>query len=164
MLNLVLGIGVSSTNYGDISTAQNNVNTAISAFATNLSIGESLYGSDIIPIAKDVDLVTFVDYMWTLSAVSMSQAGIIQIPLVTNYDLSNATLLDADNNVILSGDLSSYVIGTNLSYVDVSLIDDDQQVTLNYKPLVGSDGGNNIITNKQGLIFLNSLVVNAAAA
>jgi len=163
-VSLNMTIGVSSTNSNDLSTVFNSANSAVTAFTTSMTIGQSLYTSDIASVVKAINLVKYVDFTWSLSEKVLSQAGLIQLPLITNYDVSNATLLNASGGTIASGNLGSYVSGNQFNYTDTAIQSSDQNVTLNYRNLLGDDGGNNILIQNLQLVYLNSLNINTLAA
>lgn len=125
VVNSNINVGVlNNTLFTSQSNVINNVNTSTGAFFSSLKISGSLYMSEMSNAIEAPPAPIF--------ATGVPSAGQLNITLQNNFDVSNAELEDALGNVILSGDLSSYVTGNQFLYQNQTLT--SQTYTLYYKP------------------------------
>ena len=144
-------LGLTNASLGDLSTPTNAENTAITQFYTKIHIGNNMRGSARDAAAMAVSGVVYANCIESLSTFVTSSAGAITIPLILNPDLTNCTLVDADGNVLFSGDGTAKNINGNFQFLEAATFP-DQQCTLTY-----AANSQDILVSPYQVIVLQSL-------
>ncbi len=151
--------GIAGTIFNPPTSAINDVSISTNTYFQALRIGESIYTSELDTILSAITNIQYVNIATTISTSAFSTSGLIKIPLIQNPDLTDASLILDNSTVLVSGDLSSYNDGNgNLQYIQNSLINNDQNVTLTYKPARIGDTVNLLVKTNQ-LLVLNQVIV-----
>lgn len=131
-------------------TLINQVNQTITDYFDAMRISDSVLTSELTSKIQALSTVKYSNVSYKVSTESeLSGTGYLVIPVLENADLTNAMLVDEDEVVILSGDLSAKVQAGSFIHRDQSL-DAQKTYTLSYVPK-SSAGGTNVLVPKRAV-------------
>lgn len=165
-LSLTVNLGLAKNSFTDASQAQNLVNAAITTFFSapslggNMAIGNPLYNSQLVSTIQAIPGITYCDVEISLQSFVNSSAGIIRIPLPSNADVTNCTLVDDSDNVLFSGDGSQYVSNNTFTFAKSGLSNQQCTLTFTVTPPDGTQSYDVLIAYNQ-LIVISELTINS---
>lgn len=143
-------VGANTQVFNEFATPTNlSVNEA-TTFFDNLKIGQSVYMSELTAPITSLTGIDYVNLQLTCKGIAVSQAGLVDIQLIKNHDVTDCQLLDEDDNILFEGDATQYVTVTGrLKFEALSLVSEDKMCILKYK----GTGSNLLLTSSQVAIL-----------
>lgn len=151
---VVMTVVISVENASDesIIEAETTARAIIVSYFDAFRIETPMSDLELNSVLKAIPGIKFANINFSIESFATSQAGLISIPLVSNFDVTDATLLAADETVLASGDLSEYVTDGVLIFVSEGL--PTQKCTVKYKTTT-----DNIEPSNAQVLVLKSLTV-----
>lgn len=145
-------IGASTKVYNEFATPTNLAAEQATDFFDTLRIGQSVYMSEFTAPITSLNGIDFVDASFSIKSIAISQSGLITIPMIQNFDVSDVILTRENNIVVFEGDGTQYVKETNFVFTEDDLINNDEQCILSYKGV-----GNNLLLSPDQVAILEQL-------